>query len=124
MVLASCDSSFACVAGDNACACCPRGAGEYNVQYNGTNGVCTVSFVALEDTGEHSPRPWTGKTIRDAEGAILAVCGLIACGLLVRAVRWPIIHQVARISCVRPCLSQTTMLVCANQPVSTFVDTY
>ena len=84
--VASCDSTLACTAGNDACACCPHGAGEYNVTYDSAAGVCTVS--ALEIHSVHSAsRPWTGKVIRDSEGLLFLACAILACGLLVRVVR-------------------------------------
>ena len=56
----------------------------YNVSYDEASGVCTVSETERED----DPRPWTGKMIREAEGAIFVLCALAVCGLLVRVVRW------------------------------------
>ena len=57
----------------------------YNVSYDEASGVCTVS----ETKREANPRrPWTGKMIRGAEGAIIVLCALAVCGLLVRVVRW------------------------------------
>ena len=55
----------------------------YNVSYDEASGVCTVSETERED----NPRPWTGKMIREVEGAIIVLCALAVCGLLVRVVR-------------------------------------
>ena len=58
------------------------------MSYDEASGVCTVSQTEGEDARKPDPRPWTGKMIRDAEGAIAVFCTLAVCGLLMRAVRW------------------------------------
>ena len=84
--VASCNSTLACSVGNDACACCPHGAGEYNVSYDSTSGVCTVSGSDVHGD-QFASRPWTGRLIRDAEGLIFFVCAVLMCGLLCRAVR-------------------------------------
>lgn len=59
----------------------------YNVSYDSSTGVCTLEGVARDPARAKGNRPWTGKMIRDAEGAIWVLCGALACGLLARAVR-------------------------------------
>eukprot|EP01046_Picozoa_sp_COSAG06_P023013 COSAG06_NODE_1812_length_8310_cov_12.407259_3_plen_89_part_00 len=79
------------MAGMDACACCPRGAGIYDVSFDESTGSCTVAGGSFSSSfggqgGDSEMRPWTGRAIRDAEPVIFVICAVLACALLARLV--------------------------------------
>jgi|EP01046_Picozoa_sp_COSAG06_P031360 hypothetical protein len=83
------------MAGMDACACCPRGAGIYDVSFDESTGSCAVAGASSSSSSggqgggggaDSEMRPWTGRAIRDAEPVIFVICAVLACALLARVV--------------------------------------